>query len=85
MHTQNYNTDQYLWNNLFAHEAAKPNGGPRLMLHDGMIGNGHEILARFPSDTHARRTLIIAGFAEIEPSVFHSRCGRIKGLSAKPV
>jgi hypothetical protein len=61
-----YNTDQTLWENYKASRNTMPNGGAPLSLNNGMVGNGHEILARFASDAEATMTLHAAGFRRDE-------------------
>lgn len=68
-----YNNDQILWNNYHASETKKPHGGAILTVHDGHIGNGYEVLARFETTKAAEDTLRTAGYAEIEPHKFKAR------------
>ena len=58
----NYNVDLQLWQQTRSAYLNYPNGGPRLTIYDGIIGNGHEILARFNDNDAAKRTLSEAGF-----------------------
>jgi hypothetical protein len=63
-----YNNDQCLWDNQHSYCKSLPNGGPIHTVHDGHVGNGREVLARFKSDAQAIATLLLAGFHEVKTS-----------------
>ncbi len=58
-----YNTEPQLWKNLHAVESAKPIlNRLTLRIIDGSIHDGKEYLGRFRDDTHAKNTLLQAGW-----------------------
>lgn len=62
----NYNTDQQLWANFKQSRSNLTCGGALLSIHDGMVGNGMVVLARFPTTRDAERTLKAAGFVKTD-------------------
>ncbi len=58
-----YNTQQTLWDNYRIARKTLPGGGAPLSLHDGAVGNGFEVLARFETTRAAAAVLRRAGFS----------------------
>lgn len=47
-----------------------PNGGEKLQVRSGHVCGGFECFARFADDEQAKKTLVDAGFKEVEPNIF---------------
>lgn len=69
-----YNTDLTLWENQRKHLCETMTcGGAIHTVHDGHIGNGMYILARFESTRAAEACLKKAGWRKIGPHQFKAR------------
>lgn len=68
-----FNTDLALWENAHKSYAAMPNGGAILRVHDGMIHDGLQVLARFKTSADAASVLSNAGFRSIDPTGYKAQ------------
>lgn len=69
-----FNTDVALWANYRKSlDKTMPNGGPTMSVHDGHIGNGYEVLARFQDNKAAVKCLVAAGWRKVARNQFRAR------------
>jgi hypothetical protein len=59
-----YNCTLTIWQSAAKAYRTYPNGGPRLEVFDGMVGDGHNVLARFLTQRDALTVLKRAGFTK---------------------
>lgn len=65
-----YNIDLALWQSAKEAYQSRTNGGPRLLVVDGMICDGFEVLARFKTQFQAVKTLKDAGFYKVSKNTY---------------